>query len=471
MTVLEVRGYLPRPHDTPGPSPSALSHVRRLNVSLRGLPVAATGQESMTDTREQRVQLFRFCLYGFLKNQQYFEPFLILAFRQKGFSFTAIGALIAFRALSVNLLEIPSGAAADVWGRRRSMIASMASYILSFVVFGLARSYWAFFPAMLAFAVGEAFRTGTHKAMIFDWLTHEGRQDEKTRIYGLTRSWSKIGSSLSVIIAAAVVICTRSYQWIFWISIVPYGLNVVNFVLYPQYLDGTPEKKRNPREVWQALRGGLSLCARRDGLRDLILENLCFEGFYSAAKDYLQPLLKAAALTAPVLLAVADETRTALLVAAVYAVLNLLGSLASRHSHRAVHWAGTENRLAGRIWGVAVLTYALVTVGTLAHAGVPAIVGFVVLAVLLNVWKPVFVSRFYERADNDTAATTLSVANQSKTLSVAVLAPLLGLAVDRAAVHSAPMVALWPVAICGIVFSLLGTAVHRHRVRLHSDTN
>ena len=31
--------------------------------------------------------LFRFCLYGFLKNQQYYEPFLILVFREKGLSF------------------------------------------------------------------------------------------------------------------------------------------------------------------------------------------------------------------------------------------------------------------------------------------------------------------------------------------------------------------------------------------------
>ena len=36
--------------------------------------------------------LFRFCLYGFCKNQRYFEDFMILAFRQeKGLA----GAMIA----------------------------------------------------------------------------------------------------------------------------------------------------------------------------------------------------------------------------------------------------------------------------------------------------------------------------------------------------------------------------------------
>ena len=62
-------------------------------------------------------------------------------------------------------------------------------------------------------------------------------------------------------------------------------------------------------------------------------------------------------LAAPVLLSQSDKTRTAVLVAAVYAILNLLSSLASRKSHRAVQWAGDERRLSGRIWLVALIAY------------------------------------------------------------------------------------------------------------------
>ena len=54
--------------------------------------------------------LFRFSLYGFLKNQRYFEPFLVLIFLEKGLSFFLIGLLIGFREVVVDLLEIPSGA-------------------------------------------------------------------------------------------------------------------------------------------------------------------------------------------------------------------------------------------------------------------------------------------------------------------------------------------------------------------------
>ena len=143
--------------------------------------------------------LFRFSLYGFLKNQQYYDPFLILAFREKGLSFFQIGMLIGFREVCINLFEIPTGVVADMYGRRISMISSMLAYIFSFTVFGFSEMFWLLFVAMFFFAIGEAFRTGTHKAMIFEWLRLENRTTEKTKVYGYTRSWSKIGSAVSVV--------------------------------------------------------------------------------------------------------------------------------------------------------------------------------------------------------------------------------------------------------------------------------
>ena len=141
--------------------------------------------------------LFRFSVYGFLKNQRYFEPFFILAFREKGLSFLEIGLLIGFREICVYLLDIPSGAVADLHGRRRGMILSFSAYIFSFSLFALAGGMPLLFCGMFLFALGEVFRTGTHKAMIFEWLRREGRESEKVRIYGFTRSWSKIGAALA----------------------------------------------------------------------------------------------------------------------------------------------------------------------------------------------------------------------------------------------------------------------------------
>ena len=181
--------------------------------------------------------LFRFSLYGFLKNQRYFEAFLVLAFLDKGLSFFWIGLLIGFREVVVNLLELPSGAVADLVGRRKAMILSFVAYILSFLVFGFAERIGFLFVAMFLFGVGDAFRTGTHKALIFKWLSLQDRADERTKVYGYTRSWSKFGSAASVVIGAVLVLMSGGYSYVFLGAVIPYVFGIINFLGYPAELD------------------------------------------------------------------------------------------------------------------------------------------------------------------------------------------------------------------------------------------
>ena len=96
---------------------------------------------------------------------------------------------------------------------------------------------------MAFFAVGDAFRTGTHKALIFTWLRLRGREDERTKVYGYTRSWSKIGSAVSVIIACVIVGATSNFVYVFFLSIIPYILNIINFLGYPKEIDCRMEEK------------------------------------------------------------------------------------------------------------------------------------------------------------------------------------------------------------------------------------
>ena len=60
---------------------------------------------------------YKFCLYGFLKNLRFFDPFLVLFFREMGLSFLEIGALFSIREICTNFLEIPTGVVADAYAR------------------------------------------------------------------------------------------------------------------------------------------------------------------------------------------------------------------------------------------------------------------------------------------------------------------------------------------------------------------
>ena len=50
-------------------------------------------------------QIRKFCAYGFLKNLQFFDPFLIFFFREAGLSFLQIGTLFSLREVVTNIMR------------------------------------------------------------------------------------------------------------------------------------------------------------------------------------------------------------------------------------------------------------------------------------------------------------------------------------------------------------------------------
>lgn len=378
-------------------------------------------------------QFRKFCAYGFLKNLLFFEPFLILFLRDAGLNYTQIGLLISFQLITQNILEIPAGILADSMGRRRTLMASFAFYIAAFVFFFFSYGILGFTIAMFLFALGEALRTGTHKAMIFDYLKLNGWQSEKVAYYGITRAWSQRGSAISALLAAFFVIATRDYRMIFIISAIPYLIDLILVASYPASLDGSKtgfhlaeikvNYNRNLREFFFSF--------KKPGLLKTTINNAIFSGYYKAVKDFLQPILAALALSLPVMIGYSDEQRSALVVGIVYFFIYQATSYASRKSSafskKTVNlqqaltislWTGL---LAGIISGI---TY---------YAGYPAIaVAFYIIIYLIeNLRKPIAISETANQLDTDILATVLSTASQFETLFAALLSAMLGIIADH----------------------------------------
>ena len=391
--------------------------------------------------------LGRFSLYGFLKNQKYFEPFLLLVFLEKGLSFFQIGLLVAFRELAVTLMEIPSGALADSHGRRLCMAGSMAGYIVSFVIFGFSSSFALLFLAMLFFAVGDAFRTGTHKAMIFKWLENNGRLNEKTKVYGITRSWSKTGTALSSIIAAALVWKTGTFSTVFLLCIPPYLINLVNLLTYPGNLEGEDHGGKTLRDTLAMMKTSLAEAVKFKPLRSLIAETMGFEGVHKVTGDYVQPVIKTMVIAIPLLAGLQGDRGSATLAGGVYFILAVLGIFGSRFSHRLVDLAGGERGSASVLWFVDFLCYAALIPMLLLRWYLGAIIVFVILELIQNLWRPMQVSRFDHVSPGNRRATVLSIESQAKSLSAMIYAPVLGLMVDN--------FGLWTLGLSGSVIALI----------------
>jgi MFS family permease len=380
------------------------------------------------------LQYAKFSVYGFLKNLRFFEPFLVLFFLEKGVSFLEIGTLYAIREIAVNILEIPTGAIADALGRRRTMIASFVSYLISFVIFWGASSFGVFVVAMLFFSFGEAFRTGTHKAMIFTYLRIKGYEQFKTDYYGHTRGWSQIGSAVSSIIAAGIVFLSGNYTAIFLFSTIPYVLDLALMLTYPSELDGA-RSGFSMQTVWGAFKSigrSLGSTVRQPGALRVVVSAGVYGAFYKGTKDYLQPLIIALAISVPLATGMPNAQREALFVGAVYMLIFFVTAYSSRRSarlsatfsspERAMNW----ELAAGLLIGVGIGVTRLV-----GWTGLPVAL-FLVIYVIQNMRRPVSITVVSDRIPEDILATVLSVESQIQSLFAAVAAIIIGAVADAA---------------------------------------
>jgi len=400
-------------------------------------------------------QFYKFAAYGFLKNLRFFDPFIVLFFREMGMSFLQIGTLFSVREIATNLLEVPTGVVADAYGRRRSMIFSFLSYIASFTVFYFFPNFWFYVLAMVLYAFGEAFRSGTHKAMILEYIRIKGIEHLKVEYYGQTRGASQLGSAVSSLIAGALVFYAGSYKIVFLASIIPYVAELFLMISYPKELDGKIEKIGDRgwfNTFFANLRETVKSFTRvmKDWkVLKAMLNSAVYNAFHKSTKDYLQPVLEHTVVSVPLLLSLASRQRVAILAGLTYFLLYLLTSYASRNAHKVVKAA----RSLPRAINIAFLAGAILLLfaGTSVHWGVPvlAVASFVALYFIMNLKRPMMVAYISDMISHKVMATGLSVESQLRTLGTAILAPIVGFFADRFGVGGAlvlasfVMIALW----------------------------
>jgi MFS family permease len=97
-------------------------------------------------------------------------PFLVITPQARGLSLGEIGVVFAVHSAVALVLEVPSGALADLVGRRRVLLAGAALTAVSLLVFAAAESVAAFMVSTGLLAAGRALISGSLEAWYVDSL-------------------------------------------------------------------------------------------------------------------------------------------------------------------------------------------------------------------------------------------------------------------------------------------------------------
>ncbi len=143
-----------------------------------------------------------FVAFRILFNVRFYYPVFMVMFLDFGVTLEQFGILNAVWAAAIVLLEVPSGALADLVGRRRLLVASAGLMVVEMLLLCLVPvpSAWVF-PALLCnrlvSGAAEAFASGADEALAYDSLAAAG----------LAREWPQVLERLMQAGAVVTIIC------------------------------------------------------------------------------------------------------------------------------------------------------------------------------------------------------------------------------------------------------------------------
>lgn len=184
----------------------ALNHRRWQPPTPQNLKKDTGEQKKMyeMESHASSGNINKFYIYFFLSRLNLWLPIYILYLLGRNFSMTQITLLDSMFWLVMVVFEVPTGAVADKWGKKHSLIFSCILTAGGLACFGLAKTYVLVLLAYFLWAVGVTFESGALSAFLYDSLKNIGKEAEYSKFVGRGMSIALIASSIGSVTAGVL---------------------------------------------------------------------------------------------------------------------------------------------------------------------------------------------------------------------------------------------------------------------------
>lgn len=137
-------------------------------------------------------------------------------------NYAGIGLIETVLIVTTTLAEIPTGAVADLFGKKKTLILAFLLEAVGAYMMAFAPNYTTILWSVFVMCVGGAFYSGTLDALVFDSLKSEGKEDK----------FDKVISNISSISLIAPAICSIIGGFVYGFDPrLPFILNAIGYTL------------------------------------------------------------------------------------------------------------------------------------------------------------------------------------------------------------------------------------------------
>ena len=162
-------------------------------------------------------------------------PILMLFYHDLGFSAEESFQLKAFYSISIVIFEIPSGYAADVLGRRKTLILGSILGTAGFAIYSFSSGFLAFLIAEIILGIGQSFISGADSAMMYDSLKADGRADEYVKYEGRNFSVGNFSEAIAGFLGGALAEISLRLPFIFQTGVAFIAIPAAFLLIEPQF--------------------------------------------------------------------------------------------------------------------------------------------------------------------------------------------------------------------------------------------
>jgi MFS family permease len=159
--------------------------------------------------RAYEANIWKAYLFQFLHSFQLWWPVWVIYLTDlRGFSLTEVSVLETLFWVTIVLSEVPTGAVADRFGRKTSLVLAAVCVTAAVLVFGVATNFWVVLVSYVAWGFGLTFQSGADSALTYESLKALGREREYPRVAGVTWGLFSLGTLLGMLLGAPIAAAT-----------------------------------------------------------------------------------------------------------------------------------------------------------------------------------------------------------------------------------------------------------------------
>lgn len=347
----------------------------------------------------------------------------------KGMSLTELGLLETIFHIASFLMEVPTGAVADIFGRKISRIAGRVLSLISVVIMLAADSFLWFAISFVFTALSYNLESGAGDALIYDSLKEIGEEAEYMKISGKKELFYQAAGIISFL--AGGYLASKSYNTAFVITIV-FGLaSILQSISFKEPSIGKMDMKEDRGNIFLIqLKDSLSVIGKNPRIAFLIIFTEVILTFCTCIFYYLQNFLKGSGYS--------EAT-----IGVIYAIAYTASALSATQVHRIEKLFKEKGLLlimpfttVGCVWGIAVSRF---------HN-----IFFILLMITEEIVYVTMNDYINKMIPSENRATILSFASMACSFFMILLFPLIGALGDRYSLSLAMMC----LAVIGSVFTL-----------------